>query len=186
MELLAGSALAAAFPRSDNASVLPRCSGSVLWPPQYLAVLRVRSLLLQPLLSRDYFWLSSKEATLSPAEFWRQSLFPSPPCRIPSHIQHRQGFAALPSCVQLPLSPVPVCSGPGEPCSPRPGRAGKHHWPGPAPVVGLGLRCCAVAQAQTIAGSPRFLCQEQLRSPQLPSWGNWRWLHSCRLRAELG
>lgn len=43
-----------------------------------------------------------------------------------------------------------------------------------------------MAQAQIISGSLRLLCQEQLRSPQLPSWGNWRQLHSCRLRAELG
>ena len=41
---------------------------------------------------------------LSLAEFWRQPLFLSPPCRIPGHVQHGQGFAALPS---LPMSDCP-------------------------------------------------------------------------------
>lgn len=105
---------------------------------------------------------------LSPAEFWRQSLFLSPPCRIPSHIQDRQGFSALPSCVQLPLDPCPV-----SPAAPEQ-ELGNTTGLAPLQVMGLGLRSCAMAQTQTISGSLRLLCQEQLRSPQLPSWGNWR------------
>lgn len=119
---------------------------------------------------------------LSPAEFWRQSLFLSPPCRIPSHIQHRQGFAALPSCVQLPLEPCPGVFWVGR--APQPlTRQTKHHWPGPAPGDRSGL---CYGTSPNYFSQPEAAVPAELRSPQLPSWGNWRWLQPCRLRAELG
>lgn len=55
------SAVAAALPRSRDASLKPRCTRMGLWPPRHLAVLHVKSL-LQPLLSnRAIFGLPARE-----------------------------------------------------------------------------------------------------------------------------
>lgn len=68
-ELLAGSAMATAFPSSDSALVKPCCSGSVLWPARYLAALWVRCL-LQPLLSKDaIFDFPEKQLCLAQQNF---------------------------------------------------------------------------------------------------------------------
>ena len=137
-ELLAGSAMATAFLRSDNASAKPRCSGSVLWPPRYLAALRVRSL-LQPLLSKEtIFGFPARKPHSARQSFGDNSFSFHLPAGSPAISSvGRDSCLAFP-CLTAPSSPVlPLVLWGSQvgvsPAAPRAGKAGQRCRPCPVP-----------------------------------------------------